>query len=252
MLKKIFALLLAASVAAFCAAAPAFADAYEDVLARWTKSRYDEDKEFGGNLEVRATYYSAEFIEATVQKEAKENLWTQQETDNFKYRFLATLHLDEMIPIQLEFINNGPTMHMGPFDAMAKLRIGNKVYKAVDYDKRFNFSFQGKKEGLVFFPRYDEKTGRDLLKDAKSVRLELTAAISPLLEGSDVSFMWDVARDNPGKLYEGTTAARIETDRLLKRLENLNKDKDDEEAKLNAIQSEIETIQARLDELAEQ
>ena len=77
-------------------------------------------------------------------------------------------------------------------------------------------------------------------------------AISPLLEGREISFMWDVARDNPSKLYEGTTAARIETDRLLKRLENLRKDKAEEESRLNAIDNEINTIQSRLDELAEQ
>ena len=143
-------------------------------------------------------------------------------------------------------------MHMGPFDIMVKLRIKNKLYKAADYDKRFNFSFQGQKDGLVFFPRYDEKTGRDLLKDVKNVRLEIAPAVSPLLEGREISFMWDVARDNPSKLYEGTTAARIETERLLKRLENLRKDKAEEESRLSAIENEISTIQSRLDELAQQ
>lgn len=229
---------------------PLHAATYDQIFQRWTKSARFEDDEFGGNLEVKATYYSAEFIEATIQKEAKDNLWTQQEADNFKYRFLSTLRLDEMIPINIEFINNGPTMHMGPFDVMVKLRIKNKLYKAADYDKRFNFSFQGKKDGLIFFPRYDEKTGRDLLKDVKNVRLEIVPAISPLLEGHEISFMWDVARDNPSKLYEGTTAARIETERLLKRLENLRKDKADEESRLSAIDNEINTIQSRLDELA--
>ena len=232
--------------------APSYADALDNVLQRWTKSTEVEDTEFGGKLEVSATYYSAEYIEAMVQKEAKANLWTEDEMENFKYRFLSTLKLDEMIPIHVEFINNGPTMHMGPFDIMVKLRIKNKLYKAVDYDKRFNFSFQGQKDGLVFFPRYDEKTGRDLLKDVKNVRLEIAPAVSPLLEGREISFMWDVARDNPSKLYEGTTAARIETERLLKRLENLRKDKAEEESRLSAIENEISTIQSRLDELAQQ
>ena len=254
-MKKLAALIcFTAALAAAISVLPTslHAATYDQILQRWTKSVRVEDVEFGGNLEVKATYYSAEFIEATIQKEAKDNLWTQQEADNFKYRFLSTLHLDEMIPINIEFINNGPTMHMGPFDVMVKLRIKNKLYKAVDYDKRFNFSFQGKKDGLVFFPRYDEKTGRDLLKDVKNVRLEIVPAISPLLEGREISFMWDVARDNPSKLYEGTTAARIETERLLKRLENLRKDKAEEESRLSAIENEISTIQSRLDELAQQ
>ena len=59
-----------------------------------------------------------------------------------------------------------------------------------------------------------------------------------------------MARDDPRKLYQGTTAAKTETDRLLKRLEKLRKDKAEEEAKLSAINNEISTIQARLDELA--
>lgn len=252
-MKKLFYAIAALFVMSLTfAPVPSYADAFDQVLQRWTKSMRYEDVEFGGSLEVLATYYSAEYIEAMVQKEAKANLWTEDEMENFKYRFLSTLKLDEMIPIHVEFINNGPTMHMGPFDVMVKLRIKNKLYKAVDYDKRFNFSFQGQKDGLVFFPRYDEKTGRDLLKDVKNVRLEIAPAVSPLLEGREISFMWDVARDNPSKLYEGTTAARIETERLLKRLENLRKDKAEEESRLSAIENEISTIQSRLDELAQQ
>ena len=231
---------------------PSYADAFDQVLQRWTKSMRYEDVEFGGSLEVLATYYSAEYIEAMVQKEAKDNLWTEDEMENFKYRFLSTLKLDEMIPIHVEFINNGPTMHMGPFDVMVKLRIKNKLYKAVDYDKRFNFSFQGKKDGLIFFPRYDEKTGKDLLEGVKNVRLEFSTAISPLLEGRDITFMWDVARDDPSKLYKGATANKMETDRLLKRLESIRKDKAEEEARLKAITDEEETIRKRLDELASQ
>ena len=250
-MKKISLLLLFALFLSLGIVNTSSADTFDQVLQRWTKSRKIVDEE-GGNLEIKATYYSAEFIEALVQKEAKDNLWTQQEADDYKYKFLSTLRLEEMIPIQVEFVNNGPTMHMGPFDIMVKLRIANKTYKPADYDRRLNFKFQGKKEGLIFFPRYDEKTGKDLLKDVKSVRIEFVPAISPLLEGRDITFIWDVARDDPRKLYQGTTAAKIETDRLLKRLEKLRKDKAEEEAKLASINNEISTIQARLDELAKQ
>lgn len=231
--------------------APSFADTFDQVLQRWTKSRKIVDED-GANLEVRATYYSSEFIEALVQKEAKDNLWTQQEADDYKYKFLSSLKLDELIPIQIEFINNGPTMFLGPFDIMVKLRIAGKTYKPVDYDRRFNFKFQGKKEGLVFFPRFDEKTGKDLLKGVKNVSIEFVPAISPILEGRNISFIWDIARDDPQALYKGAAANKLETDRLLKRLEKLRKDKAEEEAKLKAINDEISTIQNRLDELARQ
>lgn len=224
---------------------------FDRVLDRWTKTRtyVDRDDDIS-HLDIYATYYSAEFIEAYIQKEAAANLWTEQEAEDYKYKFLQALRLDEMIPIQIRFNNNGPTMHLGPFDIMVSLIIGNKRYKPADYDKRFNFAFQGEREGLVYFPRYDEKTGRDLLEGVKSVTLELRGTISPsLTNGNSTRFQWDVANDDPSKLYQGTTAARIETDRLIKRLENLRKDESAEEARLNSIREEINTIQSRLDEL---
>ena len=244
--------LMTALAFALLAAQCVEAASFDQILDRWSKTRTYVDREDDiSNLEIRVTYYSAEFIEAYIQKEADANLWTKQEADDYKYKFLKALRLDEMIPVQIYFNNNGPTMHLGPFDIMVSLRIKNKSYKPVDYDKRFNFAFQGKKEGLVFFPRYDEKTGKDLLEGAKTVTLEMRGTISPSLTNGNVTrFQWDVANDNPSKLYQGTTAAKIETDRLIKRLENLRKDESSEEARLNSIRDEIATIQSRLDELA--
>lgn len=248
---KIFKILLISSLCILFVASCAFADAFDTAFKRWSKTRTYKGEDDLSTLDIRVTYYSAEFIEAYIQKEAAANLWTQQETDDFKYKFLQALRLDEMIPVQIEFNNNAPTMHLGPFDIMVRLIVGRKSYKPVDYDKRFNFAFQGKREGLVFFPRYDEKTGKDLLEGARTVIVELKGAISPpMTNGRDTRFQWDVANDNPSKLYQGTTAARIETDRLIKRLENLRKDESDEQARLDAIRDEINTIQSRLDELA--
>ena len=249
--KSIATLLLLAMIVLFTGAANA--DPFDQVLNRWTKTiKYiDEDKI--SFLEIKATYYSAEFIEAYVQKEAKDNMWTQQEMEDYKYNFLAALQMTEMIPIMIEFTNNAETMHLGPFDIMVKLGIGNKFYKPVDYDKRFNFKFQGKKEGLVFFPRFDEKTGKDLLKGQKNVTLELKHTINPsVTNGKDTKFIWTVENDDPSKLYQGKSAYRFETDRLLKRLEKLRKDKAEHEKQLQGINDEISTVQKRLDELAKQ
>lgn len=227
------------------------AAAYDQVLQRWTKSRRIEDKD-GANLTVSAIYYSAEYIEALMQSEAQKNMWTDQELEDYKYNYLGALHLDEAIPIFIKFVNNGPTMHLGPFDTMVKLRIGNKTYKPIDYDKRFNFKFQGEREGLVFFARYDEQTGKDLLQGVKSVYLNFIPAISPILEGKDIQFIWDVANDDPTRLYQGKTAARFESERLIKRLDKIRKDKAELDAQLRAIEDEMATIQNRLDELAKQ
>lgn len=252
MKKTISLILIIGIVCSLALASCAGAATFKQVLDRWSKSvKYIDREDDISNLEIEATYYSAEFIEAYIQREAENNLWTKQEADDYKYKFLQALRLDEMIPIQVKFINNGPTMHLGPFDIMVKLIIKGKSYKPADYDKRFNFAFQGEREGLVYFPRYDEKTGKDLLDGVKSVTLEFRGSISPsLTRGNATRFYWDVANDNPQRLYQGTTAARIETDRLIKRLENLRKDKAEEDARLKAIEDEINTIQSRLDEIS--
>ena len=224
---------------------------FSSILKQWTKERYYAD-DGGANLTIKCTYFSSEYVDAYILSEAQKNMWTQSETDDFKYKFLKTLNLNEMIPINVEFVNNGPTMFVGPFDNFVSLRIKNKLYKPVDYDKRFNFKFQGKKDGLIYFPRFDEKTGKDLLAGVSYVTLEFKSAISTTLDGKNPNFIWDVKNDNPQKLYEGGAGARMETDRLIKRLEKLRKDKAEEESKINAINNEISTIQQRVDELAKQ
>ena len=241
-------LTIATFITAICATA--YAAALDNILLRWRKTALYEENT--SNLTVAVTYYSAELVEAEIQAEAEKNLWTQDELERYKYRYLQTLNLAEMIPIKVEFVNNGPTMYPGPFDKMIEMRIGNKTYEPVDYDKRMNFSFQGEKDGLVFFSRFDPKTGKNILDGQKRVTIEISSGISPLIagRGKRARFFWDIQNDDPSKLYAGQTAARLETDRLLKRLENLRKDRSEEEAKLKAIDDEINTIQTRLDELA--
>ena len=68
--------------------------------------------------------------------------------------------------------------------------------------------------------------------------------------GRTTTFIWDVANDDPSKLYQGKAADRFESDRLIKRLEKLRKDKTTLESQLKAVDDEIGTIQKRLDELA--
>ena len=241
-------LTIATFITAICATA--YAAAIDNILLRWRKTALYEENT--SNLTVAVTYYSAELVEAEIQAEAEKNLWTQDELERYKYRYLQMLNLAEMIPIKVEFVNNGPTMYPGPFDKMIDMKIGNKTYEPVDYDKRMNFSFQGEKEGLVFFNRFDPKTGKNILEGQKRVTIEISSGISPLIagRGKRARFFWDIKNDDPSKLYAGQTAARLETDRLIKRLENLRKDRADEEARLKAIDDEINTIQARLDELA--
>ena len=230
------------------AAATAWAADYDSVMSRWRRSIMYED-DYGGQITVTATYYAGEYIEAMFQKEAEKNLWTSDELENYKYELLKALQLDEYIPIMLEFDNRGPSLHMAPFDSMATLWIGSKKYSPADYDKRLNFKLEGRAEGLVFFPKYDEKTGKPLLEGVNSIRLILNGAISPVSMGKNYEYIWDTAKDSGQALGEGIAVGRLEADRLIKRLQNLNADKAELEKQLQEKNDEIAKIEARLAEL---
>ena len=227
------------------------ASADEKIFSRWRRTQHFEG-ELGGYLDITATYYSAEYIEALVQDEARKNLWTADEMETYKYQMLRSLNLDETIPVHIEFENMASSMHMAPFDKMATLWIGNKKYSPVDYDKRFNFKLQGKRDGMVFFPRFDEK-GKPLLQGAKTIRFSLNSGISgETMKLSSIDFFWDVHRDNPEGLYKGKAASRLELDRLIKRIEKLNAEKRDLENKLNEVNNELMAVNNRVEELQKQ
>jgi len=141
---------------------------------------------------------------------------------------------------------------MAPFDKMLILWIGKKKYSPVDYDKRFNFALQGKRDGMVFFPKYDEK-GKSLLEGAKTVRLAINSAISgETMKFNSIDYFWDVQKDNPEALYKGKAASRLELDRLIKRLERLNTEKRELESKLGELNDEISSVNRRVEELQRQ
>jgi len=225
----------------------------ESVLARWTKSESYKERDTQGYLGVKVTLYSAEYVEALIEAEAEKNLWTADEKEQYKYQLLKTLNLEEYVPFHISFENYGPSMHMAPFDKMVWLWMGKKKYEPVDYDKRFNFKLQGQRDGMIWFPRYDEKTGKSLVEGVNSVRLELHSSISPFLSARQtISFIWDIAKDNPGRLYEGKAASRLELDRLIKRIDKLNTEKRELEEKLNELNTELSTINTRVEELQKQ
>lgn len=253
-MKKKLLLLICMISLYFVMTSVAMAAQFDDVILRWSKSQKIVDRDdMVSNVEITATYYSAEFIDAYVESQAQKNLWTKQEADDYKYNFLKALRLQEMVPVQIKFVDNAETMYLGPFDTMVKLRVGNNLYKPVDYDRRFNFRFQGEKEGLVYFRRFDEKTGKDLFKGVKTVALELSPNINPsVTRGNTTKFVWDIANDDPAKLYQGKAAARFETDRLLTRLDKLKKDEAALQKQLKSVEDEKGLIEKRLDELAKQ
>ncbi|ADE57599.1 MAG: hypothetical protein PHE14_04430 [Aminobacterium colombiense] len=228
--------------------APGFAD--EKILRRWSKTNHYKD-DMGSEVWITATYYAAEYIEALVQSEANKNLWTSDEAEQYKYELLKTLTLEEYIPIFIEFDNRGPSMHMAPFGDQLTLWVGKNKLKPVDYDKRFNFKLQGKRDGFIYFPRFDEK-GKPILEGVKSIRLVVNGGISSVTMSKTIEYIWDVVDDNPERLYAGKAAARLELDRLIKRLDVLNGQKKDLEGQLAEVEEELRQVQKRVEELQHQ
>lgn len=224
----------------------------DSIISRWEKNEKYSEAGDAATLKIKATYYAAEYVEAVVQREAEENLWTKDEEESYKYNMLKTLQMDEYIPIHIAFDSFGPSLHLAPFDKQVSLWIGKTRYSPSDYDKRFNFKLMGKRDGLVYFPRYDKKTGKSLLEGVKRVRLVFNDGISSPTMGKTVQFVWDVYRDDPTRLFEGKAASQIEIDRLIKRFEKLNGQKSQLEAQLAEIQAELDKINQRIDELRKQ
>jgi hypothetical protein len=184
-----------------------------------------------------------------MQNEAEKNLWTASELEDYKYNFFNTVKVEEYLPIYLELNELGPTAHMAPFNEMIHLWVGNKKYSPVEYDQRFNFPLLGKRDGVVYFPKYDEKTGAPILNKSTTLRLVMVAGASPVLDTREVRLNWDVKPENFESSTTGTAAARLEIDRLLKRMEKLTGERAEMETQLGEKNREIDEINARIDEL---
>jgi hypothetical protein len=246
--KKIVVFFSAATLMVVLFAVSSGAD--EAARSKWVLTREFKDKDFIGTMNFSVTYFSSEYIQASMLTEAEKNLWTTDELENYKYQYLKTLNLDEYIPFLVEIDNNGPAMHMSPFGDQFTLWVGKKQVKPVDYDKRFNFALTGKREGFLYFPRFDEKTGKSILEGVDTIRLVVHSGISALSsKGSNFDFIWNISNDNPEALTSGSAAERLEADRLIKRLQKLNAQKAELEEQMQKNADEISMIEARLAEL---
>ena len=247
-LKALCYVLLAAALALCVTTEGAAANKYEAEMSRWIRSQERSDR-MGGRFIVRATLYTADYVNSLMESEAEKNLWTASELEDFKYNFFNSVKIDDCLPILVELEELGPTAHMMPFDEMIHLWVGNKKYAPADYAPRFNLPLQGKRDGLVYFPRYDEKTGEPIFNKNTTLRLVIVAGASPVLNASDVRLEWDVKPENIGVNTTGAAADRIEIDRLLRRMERLTGERTELETQLENKKREIDDINASIDDI---
>ena len=225
------------------------ADTTDRVLAQWSRENNVVDKEGDQEVRIKATYYSNEYIEALVAAEAEKNLWTADEMENYKYTLLKNLNLGECIAFHIDMYVRGIPVYANPFDKHITMMIGKNKYQPVDYDKRFNFKIQGPRDGMVYFPRYDPKTGKDILEGARDVRVIFDSSISLAMSPrGDITWVWDLTKDR-AKIGGGKAANRLEVDRLLKRNQKLNSDREALRKQLEALDKEAEEVNSRIDEL---
>ncbi len=219
--------------------------------AEWRKKNEMSDNY--GTLTIEATYYAAEYVESAVLEQAEKNLWTEEETEDYRYNLLQQLKLDDTIPIFMKFINRGPTLRLAPFDEQITLTIGKNRLRPIDFDRRFNFKITDTREGFVYFPRYDQKGNPYLTDKVKTVRMDISSSISPVTQArASIYFLWDVKDDNPDKILRGKSGARIEMDRLSKRVTQLNDEGRKLQTRMDEIQAEVNKINSRMIELQRQ
>lgn len=228
----------------------AWASGDEAIMKKWIRTNSFSEKEGLQTVELKVTYYAAEYVEALVRSEAEKNLWTQDEMENYKYTLLKSLNLHDSIAFHIDLNVTGVPMYAQPFDRHLTLFVGKRRYSPSDYDKRFNFKISGRRDGMVFFPRYDSKTGKDILAGAKDVRLVLSGSISHATSsGGDVRWVWDLSKDNPGALGAGKAMDRLELDRLIRRMEKLNRERQELKTQIDALDRELGEVRSRVDEL---
>ena len=215
----------------------------------WTKDSSARASDGEQTLSISITYYSNEYVEALVQAQAQKNLWTNDEMENYKYSLLKTVNFNETIPFHISMYVEGIPMYASPFDKHIYMMIGRKKYTPVDYDKLFNFKILGAREGMVFFPRYDPETGKDVLEKARDIRVILDGSIGyATASRGDITWVWDITKDR-GHIATGTAATRLEIDRLLKRMEKLNADRKKIQSELEAVNEEYDKVNSRINEL---
>ena len=219
-------------------------------IRAWSHEVSDKSDDGSQAIKIRATYYSNEYVEQLIANEAEKNLWTNDEMENYKYTLLKNLNLSETIPFHIYINVQGMPMYPGQFDKHITMMVKGKKYSPIDYDRRLNFKILGDRDGIVYFPRYDEKTGKPIIEGARDVRILFDKSISYALTGraNDVLFVWDLGKDR-GSITAGRAVDRLEIDRLQKRTDKLAEERRKLQEQINAINKEYNEVNARIDEL---
>ena len=223
---------------------------YKKVLLQFQKTV--EYKGKWAHITITVTYYSARLVDAIVNWEAEKHLWTEDEAENYKYQLLKTLHFEDMLPFKISVNNRGTNVHPARFGSKVALWVDSRSYKPKKYDLRFNFKIIGKREGMVFFARRD-KNGKPIIRPSSSLmQIVIDSTISPVTSEKNFNFIfkWGHPYENLEELAKSDIArARLEMDRLTRRIQMLMDKKKKLLEQIRKIEEEIKKIKKRISEL---
>ena len=250
-LNKKFIPLLTSILILFCCSVSLGLEKIDPALHKWMRETNIGTKDKTQTVELKVTYYSNEYVQELIRVQAEKNLWTNSEMEDYKYALLKRLNFNEYIGFHVDMFVEGIPIYAQPFDKYVKLTVGKKKYSPADYDKQFNMKISGRRDGMVFFSRYDDKTGKNILEKARDVRLSIDGSIGyAMASKGDVTFVWDITKDRPSE-NSGAAAARLEIDRLIKRVNKLNADRKKLQDQVDVIDKELNEVNTRIDELQE-
>lgn len=163
------------------------ADTYKQLEKKNTRYLMCKNNDEGptATIEFWVTYYSPELWK--LHKENNKVTKTDSASD-----FLTTLRDEQLVVFKIRIDNNAHPIQLNPLNSFVTLRVDKKTFKSEESDLILSREFQGENEGYIYFSRIDKKTGKDIFKNAKHIWLELSYAISPVMEGKSLRLMWNL------------------------------------------------------------
>lgn len=123
------------------------------VLDKWTSFHW------GNDCFVWIVHYSEDLVDPWVRAESEKQGMSPEEEDLYRQTFLDELKITETEAFLFSFYSFGPNdMDMSPFSDKISLRTeSGKVSAPLSYDPSFDLPMRGVVQGIVFFPKQEER-----------------------------------------------------------------------------------------------
>ncbi|MFA7620536.1 MAG: hypothetical protein WCY56_01685 [Aminobacteriaceae bacterium] len=123
------------------------------ILERWTAFHWGRD------CLVWLVHYPEELVEPWVEAEAARSGMSQAERDQYRLSFTSELRISEAEPFLLTvYVFSPRPLDLGRFESSIMLLTGDgRKIPPVSYERKFDQPLSGITQGLVFFPKQEDK-----------------------------------------------------------------------------------------------